>query len=407
MLRSLCLPAAGLVLFAALFAQGPGGQTPPAGGGTTGGGIGTTPSTPGRTPTPSTPTRPNQPGLDDLNTIQRVIFISGKVMMDDGSPLPSNIAVQKVCGGINPQTMAYTDAKGHFNFQWDQPNSGFADASESTFGNIPGMSGRRANSISTDAMNSGGRINGCEVQVNVPGYRGNSIQIFNHTSLDNPDIGTIVLHRLGNVEGLSVSATGMGASKDAKKAFDRGLQAQLKNKNDEAAKDFEKATELYPKYADAWYNLGKVRARLKQDEPARAALQKALEADPKLVGPYVELGMLAAGEEKWEDAQKYLDRANHLDPVDFPQAWYVQAVAEYNIGNLEAAEKCAREARKLDSRHANPRTGYLLGVILAEMRDFSGAVDEFKSYLKAAPNAPDAAQVQSKVDELSKFIGPR
>jgi tetratricopeptide (TPR) repeat protein len=256
-------------------------------------------------------------------------------------------------------------------------------------------------------MGSMGRISGCEILVNVAGYRGDSIQLFNHTSFDNPDIGTIVLHRLGNVEGTSVSGTSFGASKDAKKAFDRGLQAQLKNKNDDAAKEFEKAVGLYPKYADAWYNLGKVRARQKEAEPARAALQKALEADGKLVGPYFELGMLAAEEQKWEEAQKYLDRANHLDPIDFPQAWYIQAVAEYNLGNLEAAEKCAREARKLDPKHVNPRTGYLLGVVLAEMRDYPGAVEEFKSYLKLAPNAPDAAQVQSKVDELSKFLAPR
>jgi tetratricopeptide (TPR) repeat protein len=209
---------------------------------------------------------------------------------------------------------------------------------------------------------------------------------------------------MGNVEGTSVSATSFAAPKDAKKAFDKGLQAQLKNKNDEAEREFEKAVELYPKYADAWYNLGKARARQKQNDSARDAFEKALAADNKLVGPYFELGLMAAGEQKWADAQKYLDRTNHLDPVDFPQSWYLQGVAEYQLGNLEAAEKAAREAQKLDPQHLNPKASYLLATVLVERRDYSAAVEEYKSYLKLAPNAPDSAQVQAKVDELSKFL---
>ena len=35
---------------------------------------------------------------------------------------------------------------------------------------------------------------------------------------DNPDVGSIVLHRLSGVEGTSVSATSYNAPKDAKKA---------------------------------------------------------------------------------------------------------------------------------------------------------------------------------------------
>jgi tetratricopeptide (TPR) repeat protein len=388
------------------MAQGPGLQQPTGGSASSAtGSIGSTPTT-GRVPGITTPTRPSG-GLDDLSGgIQRPIFISGKVMTDDGSPLPNNVAVQKVCsGGVNPRTMAYTDSKGHFSFQWDQPNAGFMDASEPGFGGAPGMSGRQSSGgLSSASARQGGRIDNCEVQVSVAGYRSNSIQLFNHTSLDNPEIGTIVLHRMGNVEGTSVSATSFAAPKDAKKAFDKGLQAQLKNKNDEAAREFEKAVELYPKYADAWYNLGKARARQKQNDAAREAFEKALAADNKLVGPYFELGLMAAGEQKWEDAQKYLDRTNHLDPVDFPQSWYLQGVAEYQLGNLEAAEKAAREAQKLDPNHLNPKSSYLLATVLVERRDFSAAVEEYKSYLKLAPNAPDSAQVQARVEELSKFL---
>ena len=143
------------------------------------------------------------------------------------------------------------------------------------------------------------------------------------------------------------------APKDAKKAYEKGLQSLLKNKPDDASKEFEKAVLSYPKYADAWMNLGKARMQQKSFEPAREALLKAIEADPKLVSPYIELGMMAAQQNKWEEAGPYLDRALRLDPIDFPQAWYVDAAANFNLKKFDAAEKSAREAQKLDAKHVN------------------------------------------------------
>jgi len=171
------------------------------------------------------------------------------------------------------------------------------------------------------------------------------------------------------------------------------------------AKVFERAVAIYPKYADAWMNLGKVRLEQKSIEPARAALKKALESDPKLVAPYIELGLLAARNANWQESGKYLDRAVELDPVDFPQAWYADAVANYNLKQYDPAEKSAREAVKLDPRHANPRSSYLLGLVLAEKRDYAGAAAELTAYLKFAPNAPDLAQAKDQLGQLEKLMG--
>ena len=40
------------------------------------------------------------------------------------------------------------------------------------------------------------------------------------------------------------------------------------------------------------------------------------------------------------------------------------------LGKLDVAEKSAREAIRLDSAHRNPRTSYVLGLILAQKQDF-------------------------------------
>jgi tetratricopeptide (TPR) repeat protein len=407
--------------FAGLQAQGTGaggggsttGTSGSAGGAGTGGattgGSGTGTPTIGRVPsqTPSSQSNSNQG-----QQIQRSIFIVGKVMMDDGSPIPPNVVIQRVCGG-NPRSVAYTDSKGHFSFQWGQSNGMGLDASESggggfgSFGSSPGgfggaQSAGGGNPLASDPYAS--HFASCEIRAQLGGFRSDSVNLITRNPMDNPDIGIIVLHRMGNVEGTSISVTSLMAPKDAKKAYEKGLQSVLKNKSDDATKEFEKAVQVYPKYADAWMNLGRLRLQQKAFEPAKEAMLKAMEADPKLVGPYIDLGLLSAREMKWEEAGQYLDRGLKLDPVDFPNAWYPAAVASYNLKKYDQAEKHAREAVKTDVRHRNPRSQYLLGLILVEKKDYPASADQFREYLKIAPGAPDFDKVKEQLAQLEKYL---
>ena len=152
-------------------------------------------------------------------------------------------------------------------------------------------------------------------------------------------------------------------------------------------------------------NLGKLRLEQHSIGSAKAALMKAMTADPKLVAPYMELGLLAARDANWQESGKYLDRAVELDPVDFPQAWYADAVANYNLEKYDAAEKSARAAVKLDPRHVNPRSCYLLGLILDEKHDYAGAAAELTTFIKLAPNAPDLAEARARLGRLEKLTG--
>jgi tetratricopeptide (TPR) repeat protein len=411
MKTALVVMFAGTLAAASAMAQAPGGAAPggaPAGGAPAGGSTpgGTTPGGTGGTPGnrfPTTPTNPQQTQQQQQPTfdLPRPVFLSGKVMMDNGSPVPPNIVIQRVCNG-NPRNVAYTDSKGNFSFQWDQQNGMMLDASQSSmtdsgFGQMrsTGSMGGRSNSPS---------MAGCELRAELAGYRSDMINLFNRQAMDNPDVGRIVLHRMGNVEGLSISATSFMAPKDAKKSYEKGLQFMLKNKPDDAMKEFEKAVTSYPKYADAWVNIGKIRVAQKNADGGREAMLKAIEADSKLVAPHIELGMMAARENKWEEAAPYLERGLKLDPIDYPSAWYASAAANFNMKKYDEAEKAAREAIKLDPKHANPRSDYLLGLILIEKHEYPAAAEQFKSYLKFAPNAPDKVVVQEQISKIEKFV---
>jgi tetratricopeptide (TPR) repeat protein len=378
-----------------------------------GGGMGgTTPTTGGGGQT-SVQANPNlgSGGGAGGNDNSRPIYISGRVVIEDGSAFPQNVTIQRVCSGIS-KTVAYTDSNGRFNFRWGDRNLVVTDASDAGSGSSrnsssggfgSSQSAGGANSLATDPF--GSRMMNCELRANVAGFTSDTIKLFNRRSADSPDVGMIVLHRIAGIEGSSISVTSMMAPKDAKKAYEHGLQSLLKSRPDDAAKDFEKAVAVYPKYADAWVNLGKLRLGQQSVEPARSALMKAMESDPQLVEPYLELGLLAAKDAKWQESGKYLDRAVELDPVDYPQAWYADAVANYNLRKYDAAERSARMAAKLDSRHANPRSGYLLGLVLVEKQDYAGAAAELTAYMKLAPNAPDLAQVKDQLGQIEKRMG--
>src|SRR5439155_954014 len=103
----------------------------------------------------------------------------------------------------------------------------------------------------------------------------------------------ILLHRMGGQEeGRTISAVSLAAPKEAKKAYEKGMDALKKNKLADAQNNFEKAVELYPKYAVAWYELGRLRASEDKFDIARGSFDEAIKADPKYVLPYLQLSML-------------------------------------------------------------------------------------------------------------------
>src|ERR1700704_5361475 len=126
------------LLIASAFGQGKGTTPAPTTGtggtptGTTGGTTGTTTGRP-TTPTNTNPTQPTQPTV----SIPQPIFISGRVMMEDGTPPPEPVTIQTVCSG-SPHSEGYTDGKGYFSIELGGRNAMIQDASE--FGSFSSMS---------------------------------------------------------------------------------------------------------------------------------------------------------------------------------------------------------------------------------------------------------------------------
>jgi tetratricopeptide (TPR) repeat protein len=380
---------------------GGGGGATGGGGGAAGGGgtpnnpspnIGTVPGNNGR----SNPNI-NTPFPSDQN---QPIFITGKVVLDDGTPLTESVVIERVCNG-NPRPEAHTDGKGRFSFQLGQNREVFVDLSEASDVNVRGRSD--PNSLggirATDLI-------GCELRAVLPGYRSDAVSLFNHRYLDNPDVGTIVLHRIANVEGLTTSAISARAPKEARKAYEKGLEAARKNKSDEALKQFEKAVAVYPQYASAWFELGKVHEKENRVADARKAYAQSLAADSKYINPYERLYMLAFKDANWQEVADTTSRVIHLNPYDFPGAYYFNGVANLQLDKLDLAEKSAREAVNMDKAHRNPKTSYVLGLILARRGDLNESAQFLRAYIDAAPTAPDVELVRKQLVQVESALRP-
>jgi tetratricopeptide (TPR) repeat protein len=306
------------------------------------------------------------------------------------------VKIERVCGGT-PHTQGYTDSKGRFQFQLDSPVGGEADASDQR----AGMGGLGSNNRLSSGSSRTSNLAGCDLRAVLPGFFSGTVSLSNQMSFDNYDVGIIVIKRAGNVEGTTISMSSLNAPKDAVKAFEKGRELLKKEKEDEAERSFQKAVELYPKYATAWYQLGLLQTRAHVDQ-AETSFNKAIEADPKFVSPYLSLALISVRAQQWQKALDYSDAVVKLNPADFPQAHFFKAVAQYNLRQVVEAEKTVRKAIDVDIRHEYPQSEKLLAQILAQHNDLPGAVEHLHKYLALAPNATDSMEIRSQLAEMEK-----
>ena len=368
-------------------AQKTGGSAPPPSSSTggTNGGSNT------RQPTSTFPNSTNIP---------QVIFISGTVVLSDGLPLPDRVKIQRACGGP-ARTETYTDKKGHFNFQVGQ-NLEMQDASSQSAFGLPGSSlGNNGGASLGQSRGLNEReLWGCELRAELPGFKSDSVSLSNVHYMDNPDIGTIILHRLGKVDGLTVSVVSALAPKDARKSYEKGQAAANKKNWDEAQKDFEKAVEIYPKYSLAWFDLGRLKEENGHLEDARKDYEQAIAAEPKYIQPFERLSWLAVRESKWQELVDRTDQWLRLDPLNSSDAYYLSSLGNLQTQHIDIAEKNARESIRLDPAKKNMRTRYILGLALAQKQDFTAASAPIREFLATAPEGKETEVIRKQLAQI-------
>jgi len=202
-----------------------------------------------------------------------------------------------------------------------------------------------------------------------------------------------------------VSATSALAPAPARKAFEKGNEQERKQKLEEAQQSFEKAVQIYPQYAEAWFELGRVQSWRNDNAGARESFTKSLAADPSYVNPYRALAELAMQEKNWQTTSDITTKLLARYPDFFPDAWFRNALANYNLRNFEAAEQSARHGLKLDLAHQIPKMEYLLGLILIQRQNYAEAEAHMRQYLQLASKPGDVEDARRQLAEIAKLSG--
>ena len=350
----------------------------------------------GSTNLPSRSNTPNRtPGTPDLSS--RPVFISGKVMLKGGGPLPEQVPIERVCNGT-VRREGYADTKGTFEFQLGM-NLTFQDASENDNRITPSSQVRSSSSNGLRPL----ELNGCELRAVLAGYQSSTV-ILRSMGEDvwQYEVGTILLTRIGNAPGTTISVTSMAAPKDAMHAYEKAQKIKA-TKPEEAEKELNKAVKIYPQFAAAWTMLGDMHREHNDYEAARGEYTQAIAADPQFVNPSYGLAMIAAHEKNWNDVIRFTDQAIKLNSAAYPVMYFLNAAANYNVQKFAPAEESAKKFKALDTQHSHPDVCLLLSYLYSGRQDYAGAAREIREYLVLAPNSPDAESLKNDAKHLEEL----
>jgi Flp pilus assembly protein TadD len=301
------------------------------------------------------------------------VIVSGKVTMEDGSPPPFTVGIQRVC----------TDVQG------------------SAPGPITNKKGEYTWSMELDPF----LTRACWLEASHTGYISTrqDVSAINATSHDPTyAVPTLIMSR--NVPNpYSIAVPSNNIPDRAKSSFDAAMKALDAPNFAQAATQLSAAVKASPKFAEGWHALGIVDQRLEKTADAREAFEQALKANPKFLQPYVTLAALCIKTKDWDCAATTAAAGLKADSKHvYPELYVHQAVVQYQQKDLSGAESSVQQAIQLDTYHHNPREEYVLGRILEAKGDTAGAKEHMEKYLKMDPNGPDSPQVKEHLGNLGK-----
>ena len=244
-----------------------------------------------------------------------------------------------------------------------------------------------------------GLWSGGEIRISVPGYHPiNELYRGSLEFIGTNKAGLITLRRIVGVEGNSISATSFNAPPKARKEYFKASKLMQRKKLAPAESSLLKALKIYPQYAAAWNQLGRIYRGRNQPEKALEAFSAAVKIDPQYTAPYLGRLQIEIGTEKYAPALQTSDTLLGLDPT-MGSAHFYKTVSHYSLGQYEDATTSAQAA--VDSPHRPPAMAhFLLGTLLGNQGDYPKAIEHLQLYLQADQTSARAEQARTWLAEM-------
>ena len=152
-------------------------------------------------------------------------------------------------------------------------------------------------------------------------------------------------------------ATTVKAPKLGQAHFGLAMCLHLTKRHNASFEHFVAAQNCPRPEAQFFSNHGVALEVLSRIDEARTFFNKALELDPGFGNALLNLGKIAGNRGEWGIARKHLEACLKIDVVkkDVIEATYRLATVESRDGELDKAEKLAKEVIRLDPRHTSAR----------------------------------------------------
>ncbi|HEU4834411.1 MAG TPA: tetratricopeptide repeat protein [Pyrinomonadaceae bacterium] len=199
----------------------------------------------------------------------------------------------------------------------------------------------------------------------------------------------------------------------AQKEFDKGTAALAEGGKDKtafAAKCFEKAVSIYPKFVEAHLKLGTAYMDLEQWDKAEKALLGTIEVDPKAFNALFALSEIYLRQNKIADAEKVLVQGlaiqdqSYLGHLNLARVYWEKARSVKDLAQAQPAlEKAYEEVKRALTLNPDLAGAHLLkGNLLLRVSRTADALVEFNEYLRLEPNGPFAAETRALVEKIKK-----
>ena len=193
------------------------------------------------------------------------------------------------------------------------------------------------------------------------------------------------------------------AGENLSKAFNEGVAANAAGNFDAAIAKFNEALKASPQCSECYYNIGVTNLSKKDYDKAEEAYKKSIEIKPSAEA-YNGLVNVYTAQRKVDQAQEAAKMAAELTVTAgggiSPEATYNQAVTLWNAGKVAEAKAAFEQVIAAKPDHAEAH--YQFGMALVNEGNLKGAAAEFDTYLKLAPNGPNAATATALRAQLPK-----
>jgi Tfp pilus assembly protein PilF len=268
---------------------------------------------------------------------------------------------------------------------------------DSPLGGMAGIRTTDGNGGATFDGVGGGRY---QVQVSGPDIETTKSDIFEAGGANGgPYITERIEVRLTEKANAQGRALGVVIPEAAQQEFKLGSKEMDKKHWEEAKDHFQKAITAFPKYAEAFNNLGQVEIQLNEGKNAVEAFRSATQIDSTLQQANLYLGQFYYENVQYKEAEPYLLHAAADQPKS---AKLLTALANSQIQNGES-DLALANARKVTSLPDHKQFA-ISHLIVAQALTGKGKDDEiakeYEEYLKEAPDSPLAPRVKDALAKL-------